>query len=597
MSKHNRSTNFKTLQIFWRFTREYKLRFWLGTSGAVLGTIVQDIIPPLIVARGFNLLQDQVNSNSPLELSQFWPFIIAYAICMLLGLIIWRLQVIAVWMYEVPVIENLALHIFNHLQKMGAGFHANRFGGALVSQTTKFLSAYEKIMDEFTWSVVTGITAISASMIVLTAVAPLYAAVYGAISILYFLIVYRLQKRSMPLDRALAASESDRTAKFADMITNVSAVNSYAGEEHEFKRFNEQTKETSQAYYRLLRRVLKNDIVGQGITNSLGWIAFVSGILAITVFNSPAGVLFLAVSYTMSLTRRLWESSRTMRNFSRAFGDSTDMTEILQLEPEIQDPVDSSSLDVSDGSIEFKAVGFAYQDSDSANAKVFHDLSLKIEGGEKIGLVGHSGGGKTTITKLLLRFMDIQEGQILVDGQDITKVTQSDLRRAIAYVPQEPMLFHRSIAENIAYGKPGASIKEIEAVAKKAHAHEFIKDLPHGYQTLVGERGVKLSGGQRQRVAIARAMLKDAPILVLDEATSALDSESEKYIQDALWELMKGRTAIVIAHRLSTVQKMDRILVLEDGAVVQDGPHAELVKSKGIYSDLWNHQSGGFLEE
>ena len=193
--------------------------------------------------------------------------------------------------------------------------------------------------------------------------------------------------------------------------------------------------------------------------------------------------------------------------------------------------------------------------------------------------------------------MDIQEGVITIDEQDIAKVTQSSLRKAISYVPQEPMLFHRTLSENIRYGKLNATDAEVERAAKLAHAHEFIKDLPQGYETLVGERGVKLSGGQRQRVAIARAILKDAPILVLDEATSALDSESEKLIQDALGKLMKNRTSIVIAHRLSTIQKMDRIIVLDKGKITEEGSHKELLLKNGTYAKLWAHQSGGFIEE
>ena len=198
---------------------------------------------------------------------------------------------------------------------------------------------------------------------------------------------------------------------------------------------------------------------------------------------------------------------------------------------------------------------------------------------------------------MLLRFSDIDSGKILIDGQDITRLTQDDLRLHIAYVPQEPLLFHRSLHDNIAYGAREASFKDVERAAKMAHATEFIQGLPEGYDTLVGERGIKLSGGQRQRIAIARAMLKDAPILVLDEATSALDSDSEQLIQDALWKLMQGRTALVIAHRLSTIQKMDRILVMEDGRIVEQGSHAELIAHKGIYAELWNHQSGGFIED
>jgi ATP-binding cassette subfamily B protein len=273
------------------------------------------------------------------------------------------------------------------------------------------------------------------------------------------------------------------------------------------------------------------------------------------------------------------------------------MAEILQISPEVKDPDQPRELHAYSGEVRFRDVTFKYPENNKAKP-LFENLELNIRAGEKIGLVGPSGGGKTTITKLLLRFMDIQNGSIEIDGQNIAEVTQNDLRKAITYVPQEPLLFHRSIAENIAYGKLNATQEEIEDAAKKAHAHEFISQLPLGYETLVGERGVKLSGGQRQRIAIARAMIKDAPILVLDEATSALDSESEKLIQDALWKLMDGKTTLVIAHRLSTIQHMDRIVVLDKGKIVEQGSHTELLQnSKGLYAKLWAHQSGGFLEE
>jgi ATP-binding cassette subfamily B protein len=263
----------------------------------------------------------------------------------------------------------------------------------------------------------------------------------------------------------------------------------------------------------------------------------------------------------------------------------------------VQDKPITQPSHISAGAITFSGVSFQYHDAGSSSEQLLENFSLQIAAGEKIGLVGPSGGGKTTITRLLLRFMDIQGGAIVIDGQDIRDIKQRDLRQAISYVPQEPLLFHRSIKDNIRYGKPGATNAEVIAAAEKSFAHEFITTLPQGYDTLVGERGVKLSGGQRQRVAIARAMLKDAPILVLDEATSALDSASERVIQKALWELMNHKTAVVIAHRLSTIQKMDRILVLDEGAIVEQGTHASLLAQGGLYAQLWSHQSGGFIQE
>ena len=271
------------------------------------------------------------------------------------------------------------------------------------------------------------------------------------------------------------------------------------------------------------------------------------------------------------------------------------MARILDEPRLVEDAPGAPELNVTAGDIDFEHLGFAYADAADGD-RVFTDLNLHIPAGQRVGLVGRSGSGKTTLTKLLLRLSDVQDGKVLVDGQDISACTQQSLRRQIAYVPQEALLFHRSIRENIAYGRPDATDEEILRAAEQANAREFIDRLPQGLDTMVGERGVKLSGGQRQRVAIARAILADAPILVLDEATSALDSESEALVQDALENLMRGRTAIVVAHRLSTVAALDRIVVLHDGEIVEDGTHAELAAADGEYAALWNRQTGAFLE-
>jgi len=265
----------------------------------------------------------------------------------------------------------------------------------------------------------------------------------------------------------------------------------------------------------------------------------------------------------------------------------------MQIQPTVLDSDKPRELPSNPKQIHFENVAFSYGLDQTANA--VDDFNLTISAGERVGLIGYSGAGKTTITKLILRFMDIQKGTIKIDGIDIKQVKQSELINKISYVPQEPLLFHRTIKENIAYGKPDASDQEIIKAAKLAYVDEFVAQLPNKYETMVGERGVKLSGGQRQRVAIARAILKDAPILVLDEATSSLDSQSEKYIQDALWKLMKGRTSLVIAHRLSTINHMEKIVVMDRGKIVQTGTHKQLLDQKGIYADLWQHQSGGYI--
>ncbi|MEO8105475.1 MAG: ABC transporter ATP-binding protein, partial [Candidatus Saccharibacteria bacterium] len=366
-------------------------------------------------------------------------------------------------------------------------------------------------------------------------------------------------------------------------------------EDYEQNRFEKATDRVHQAIHKLSIEVLKTEAISHLQTNGFQILALLFGLLATTTYGINVGVLYLALSYTQAIVGRLWQFSRIMRNVNRSLGDATEMTMILAIEPGVKDPATPAIALINRGEVAFKHVTFYYPEN--MHSPLFQDLDFKIKPGEKVGLVGPSGGGKTTITKLLLRFMDISEGEITIDNQAITTLKQSDVRSHIAYVSQEPILFHRSLMENVRYGRLNATDQEIKAIAKLAHADEFIEKLPHGYDTMVGERGVKLSGGQRQRVVIARAMLKNAPILVLDEATSALDSESEVLIQEALWRLMDGRTAIVIAHRLSTIQKMDRIIVLEDGKITEQGSHKELLGRNGSYAKLWAHQSGGFIED
>lgn len=589
------SNSRQTLHWFWHFTRPDKKYFWLGTFGAGLGTVLLDILPPLVVSRAFTHIQNVYANEQVVTLAGLKWYIAGYVASVVLGVITWRLQVVAVWMYETRSMQRIMDYVFNHLQRQSSDFHANRFGGSLVSQANKFVGGYERLMDDFTWGITTSLVAFIASFAILLTVSPLYAFVLLLASAAYFTVMLRLTRKQLPYDRALASSESDRTAKLADNVTNVATVRAFAGEELENSLFHQQTSLTKQAYNDLLRQVFKNDTISHIGTGSISILAFVGGLVAISVFNAPIGVLFLTVSYTLTLSRRLWEARRMMRNINRSFGDASDMTQILSLEPEVQDAVNTPPFRAVEGRVQFEQVTFRYLDGNSGN--VFENLNLSIQAGEKVGLVGPSGGGKTTITKLILRFMDIQSGAISIDGRNINDMRLADLRASITSVPQEPLLFHRGIIDNIRYGNPDASHADVERVAKLAHAHDFIKDLPQGYDTLVGERGVKLSGGQRQRIAIARAMLKDAPILLLDEATSALDSESEKLIQDALWKLMKDRTAIVIAHRLSTIQHMDRIVVIDKGKIVESGNHRELLKKNGAYARLWAHQSGGFLEE
>lgn len=397
------------------------------------------------------------------------------------------------------------------------------------------------------------------------------------------------------LNEKEAKASNKLSGQLADTVSNILAVKSSGSESLEQERFSKTVKSWRGTSLATMRGFLKVSTVYSSINMiiKIGAIAF--AIYAAQHDLVSVAAVYLIITYTGSVAHELWNMNGIMRSYNRILGDAHDMVEILETPTTLTDNSDKK-LEVKRGSIIMDKVTFTHDEGQGDT--LFHDFSLTVNPGEKIGLVGSSGSGKTTLTKLLLRFADIDSGEIAIDGQDIAEVTQASLREQIAYVPQEPLLFHRSVRENIAYGRPDATDAEIEKAAKKAGAYDFIVNLQDGFDTLVGERGVKLSGGQRQRIAIARAILKNAPILILDEATSALDSESEALIQKSLKTLMKNRTSIVIAHRLSTIAKLDRIIVLENGRIVEDGTHDQLLaKKRGVYAKLWARQSGGFIED
>jgi ATP-binding cassette subfamily B protein len=479
--------------------------------------------------------------------------------------------------------------------KSTADFHANQFAGSLVSQSNKLISAYNRVAETTMFQVFPLVAGLIFVCVVMIHRSPIYTLLLLVISIFYIISSFFITGSVRKLSAEQASAESDQTGVLADAISNVMAIKSFAQADYERQRFDKATDKTYAILMKVMRAFQHQQRYFSSVTGTLSGLSLLAAVISVVSLHANLATAFLIFNYTSSIVGQLFTfSNNSLRNYNRAFGDASDMVAILKLEPEIQDPKHPEPVHISSGSIEFRDVIFTH---DGSNEAIFDGFNLSIKDGEKIGLVGHSGAGKTTFTRLLLRFSDVDSGSISIDGQNIAAITQDDLHHQIAYVPQEPLLFHRSVRENIAYARPDANMASVLLAAKRAHADEFIKELPNGYDTLVGERGVKLSGGQRQRVAIARAMLKNAPILLLDEATSALDSESELLIQDALWKLMEGRTAIVIAHRLSTIQKMDRIIVLENGAISEQGSHKELLKHGGTYSKLWTHQSGGFMED
>ena len=582
----------RTLKNLNNYNRKYKKLFWIATLGSIFGVLFQDILAPFAISRAFLKMQSAYARHQYVNFGYLVPYVIAFTVFMILGLIIWRIQGYSAWLIEDKVEKDMIIDAFDKLEHKGQTFHSNRFGGSLVSQVNKYVGAYERLMDEYFWSILTGIVSLLGSLIVLWIVAPKFALLLIAIVIIYVFLISKRVKTQMPYNIELSESESKRTAELADAITNISNIRAFANEEYELDRFKKTAYDTSKKRTKLAFEVFKSEIASHTMTNTFRILAFSYGVIAVTAFHSSASILYLVISYSSGIVDKLWQFGRTLRNINQGLSDSNEMLNTLEVAEEIKNPENPEKSKISRGDINFSDVLFTHNENKNA---LFKDFNVHIKQGEKIGLVGPSGSGKTTFTNLLLRVIDVDGGHIDIDGQDIRKITQKDLRRAITNVPQEPVLFHRSIADNIGYGDLDADNDAIVGAAKLANAHEFIEKLPMGSKTLVGERGVKLSGGQRQRIAIARAMLKNSPILILDEATSALDSENEAKVQDALNKLIRSRTTIIVAHRLSTIKDVDRILVIKDGIISEEGSHNELIRKDGLYAKLWNRQSGGFI--
>ena len=381
----------------------------------------------------------------------------------------------------------------------------------------------------------------------------------------------------------------------SDGISNIAAVKAESSEESEHEHVQNIGDEFIRLNQKFARRVLLRDtFMLNAFIRSLRILSVVFAVLLAVGHSNNVSNIFLATTLTLTYLDGLWQMSDSIYELTVAYGEAAPLVPILRADIAVADKENATDIGEVKGSIEIKNLAFAYPNT---THQVFEGLSLKIHSGERIGFVGKSGAGKSTLVKLVMRFIDPSDGSITIDGESIYDVTQESLRRNISYVAQEPMLFHRTVKENITYGSENVTDEQIADALKRSHCEEFIKDLPHGLNSIVGERGVNLSGGQRQRIAIARAMLKNAPILILDEATSALDSQSEHYVQEAFANLMKERTTLVVAHRLSTLLNMDRIVVLDKGKIAEEGNHKELVANSEIYSSLWEHQRGGFISE
>ena len=591
MGKNKKKTGSikRVMYYFWKALMQYKTRTILVMLLVPAWIFISNVIVPLGTSEIIGKL-----SSGDFEIENYVGVLVLTIVpAAVNNLFVIRAIDWLDWSLDAKCGEYLSKLAFAAVINQSMTFHSNRFSGSLTSAANKLPNAFITLKSNFVWDIypliLTVIYSIGATAIVCAPFAiilAIYAAIYMAVATVTYY-------KTRHVDEGLAEAENKQTGQLADAVTNEVSVKSYAREKMESERFGRATGRTREATFAVAKVSLWRNMS----MNAVNMVTF-AGLLVLIVMShnlfglTVANVVFL-YSLSNSLLSNVWTINHILRAINHSFGNAKEMVEILDL-PCIVDDKTDKPLIVSDAEIDIEHISFKH---DEQKSELFSDFTLMIPAGKSVGLVGVSGSGKTTLTKLLLRFADVNKGAIYIDGQDIRDVTQRSLREAIAYVPQESSLFHRSVFENIAYGRPGASDEEVHEAARLANADEFIQSLPDGYDTMVGERGVKLSGGQRQRIAIARAILKDAPILVLDEATSALDSESEALIQGALANLMEGRTSIVVAHRLSTIAGLDEIVVLKDGKIVEQGSHKELLAAGGEYAKLWSRQSGAFLDE
>lgn len=576
----------QTLRIYWDHAKKYKWRVFAMILFLLIFSLADAVAP--------YLYKQFINNLIGYDFSKY-PKLIFILVLILSARTIrttsFRAKDYLNNFFEPRVMDDLTNTCFNFMHGNSYSFFSGNFIGSLVNKVKKMERGFEIVTDRIIDDFLRAILGIGFAVFMLSYTHIVLGMAVLAWCVLYTIIIVWFSFYKLKFDLKKSELDTKITAQLADTFTNNTNIKLFSNFKKEQKDFHKITEEHFKirrfswdlmTYLEILQNILM--LLIEGVMMYLALKFWKEGRLTVGDFT-------LIQLYLISIFDRLWGMGKQVRSFYEALADANEMTEILLAPHEINDATDAKTLQLAKGKIEFKNVSFRYH----KNAAVFEKFNLEIQPGERVALIGPSGGGKSTIVKLLLRFHDLSGGEILIDGQDISKVTQNSLRENLALVPQDPILFHRTLMENIRYSKNTATDQEVIAAAKAAHAHEFIIASQNSYNTYVGERGIKLSGGERQRVAIARAILKNAPILVLDEATSSLDSESEHYIQDALKNLMRDKTVIVIAHRLSTIMQMDRIIVLENGKITEAGKHEELLKmEQGTYQKLWQIQAGGF---
>ncbi|MDO8566764.1 MAG: ABC transporter ATP-binding protein [bacterium] len=580
-----RSTSPWDLLLF--ITRPYRAPAVWACILVVLGGLMG-----VATAYVFKLITDSAHALATGgSMSSLWYAAFAYIAISLLGILFWRGSGFVGMYWSVGARATTRYALSSYVIRHSHSYFTDRFAGSISSKITQAATSMKDIVEGIMWDFIPFLVAIVGSFALAFYTHPLIAFIFFAwVCVITPINVY-LVRKGVPLSTAGQKAESVLGGATVDMLANMNAVHEYSRQSFELaqlKKLISDRRSTGLTTWKFREYVR--------LANGMLQVFFIGGMIILAVYLASKGILsagdvILVLAIVLMVEDRLTFIGNQLNNFGDAWGQVVESLADIIRPYEITDTADARILANVKGEISLEDVSFSY-----SGTTIFDKLSLNIPAGQRVGLVGRSGAGKSTLIKLLLRHNDPMGGRISIDGNDISHLTKNSLREAIAVVPQEPLLFHRTVYENIAYGKLDADKEDIENAAKLAEAHSFILQLPKGYEILVGERGVKLSGGQRQRIAIARAMLKNAPILLLDEATSSLDSESEVAVQKALLKLMEGRTVIAIAHRLSTLRAMDRIIVMDEGHIIEDGNHEELLAKDGLYASLWNHQAGGFLE-
>jgi ATP-binding cassette subfamily B protein len=582
-------TNLDVFKEYFNLAKKY----WIFSIIIIFSTIVSTILGGVIVAIYYKKFFDILTLNSAsIDISALYLiiyFILALKVAEWIG---WRISWFSTNYLLANVMKDAVERSFDYLIEHSHSFFINNFAGSLVQRINRFARTFETLFERIIYDLMPLFITTIGAIIVLYLIQPIIAYALLTWMIVFILITYYLIKKKLKYDILAASMNSKLTGVLSDSVSNHSSIQFFSGYINESKKIddiNRPVRNLNLFRWNLMALITSVQSI---LTILIEFIVFYYGIKYWQIGLITLGTFILVQSYLINIGKNLWRFGSVIRDIYQGVADAKEMVEILHLPHEIQDIPNAKELIVESGSVEFKDIIFAF----GQNKPVFNKLNIYIKAGEKVALIGHSGAGKSTLIKLLLRLHDIQSGEILIDGQNIKNVTQTSLRENMSLVPQDPALFHRTLMENIRYGKRTATDEQVIEASKSAHCDIFINEFTHKYETFVGERGIKLSGGERQRVAIARALLKNAPILILDEATSSLDSHSESLIQDALNVLMKGKTTLVIAHRLSTIKKMDRIIVLGKEGIIEEGSHDDLVKKDSAYAKLWNLQAGGFSE-